>query len=170
MVSPYSKFHIHGVFKQPQGMKYWGVRWVLIAQSCLTLCDPMDCVAYQAPLSIELSRQEYWSELPFFSPGDLPDPGIKPGSPVLQANYWPCEPPDKPSWNSVVFIINKKTTGKWIHAFQTCVVQGSTAVYMLVSVLEGRERNFHKMLEEFWIWFLVQRLPKYLFLKHKQQE
>ena len=43
-------------------------------------------VAYQAPLSMELSRQEYWSELPFLSPGDLPYPGIGAGSPVLQAD------------------------------------------------------------------------------------
>ena len=40
-------------------------------------------VAYQAPLSMGFSRQEYWSGLPFPSPGDLPDPGIKPGSPAL---------------------------------------------------------------------------------------
>ena len=40
-------------------------------------------VAHQAPLSMEFSRQEYWSGLPCPSPGDLPDPGIKPGSPSL---------------------------------------------------------------------------------------
>ena len=39
-------------------------------------------VAYQAPPSMGFSRQEYWSGLPFFSPGDLPHPGIKPGSPA----------------------------------------------------------------------------------------
>ena len=50
-----------------------------VAQSCLTFCDPMDCIACQAPLSMEFSRQEYWSGLPFPSPGDLPKPGIKPG-------------------------------------------------------------------------------------------
>ena len=43
-------------------------------------------VAYQAPPSMEFSRQAYWSGLPFPSPGDLPDPGIKPGSPALQAD------------------------------------------------------------------------------------
>ena len=43
-------------------------------------------VAYQAPLSVGFSRQEYWSGLPFPSPGDLPDPGIKPGSPAFQAD------------------------------------------------------------------------------------
>ena len=51
-----------------------------VAQSCPTLCNPMD-LAHQAPPSMEYSRQEYWSGLPFPSPGDLPDPGIEPGSP-----------------------------------------------------------------------------------------
>ena len=53
-----------------------------VAQSCPTLCDPWT-VAYQVPLSMEFSRQEYWSGLPFPSPGDLPDPGTEPGSPAL---------------------------------------------------------------------------------------
>ena len=53
-------------------------------------------VAYQAPLFMEFSRQEYWSGLPFPSPGDLPDPGIKPGSSALQADALPSEPPGKP--------------------------------------------------------------------------
>ena len=44
---------------------------------CLTLCDPMECVACQAPLSMGFSRQEYWNGLPCPPPGDLPDPGIK---------------------------------------------------------------------------------------------
>ena len=52
-------------------------------------------VAYQASLSVGFSRQEYWSGLPFPSPGDLPDPGIKPRSPTLQANTLPSEPPGK---------------------------------------------------------------------------
>ena len=49
-------------------------------------------VAFQAPQSMEFSRQGYWSELPFSSPGDLPDPGIEPGSPALQADALPYEP------------------------------------------------------------------------------
>ena len=53
-------------------------------------------VAYQAPLSKEFSRQEYWSRLPFSSPLDLPNPGIEPGSPALQADALPSEPPGKP--------------------------------------------------------------------------
>ena len=43
---------------------------------------------------MEFSRQEYWSGLPFLSPGDLPDPGIEPRSPALKANALPFEPPD----------------------------------------------------------------------------
>ena len=53
-------------------------------------------IACQAPLSIPFSRQEYWSGLPFPSPGDLPDPGIEPGSPSLRADILPSEPPGKP--------------------------------------------------------------------------
>ena len=53
-------------------------------------------VAYQAPPSMGFSRQEYWSGLPFPSPGDLPDPGIEPRSPTLQSNALPSEPPGKP--------------------------------------------------------------------------
>ena len=50
-------------------------------------------VAYQAPLSMGFSRQEYWSGLQFPSPGYLPNPGIEPGSPMFQANALPSEPP-----------------------------------------------------------------------------
>ena len=48
-------------------------------------------VAYQAPPSMGFSRQECWSGLPFPSPGDLPDPGIEPGAPALQADALPSE-------------------------------------------------------------------------------
>ena len=54
-------------------------------------------VAYQVSPSMGFSRQECWSGLPFPSPGDLPDPGIKPRSPALQADALLSEPPGKPS-------------------------------------------------------------------------
>ena len=57
----------------------------LVAKSCLTLVKPW-VVARQALLSMGFSRQEYWTGLPFPSPGDLPDPGMKPKSTVLQAD------------------------------------------------------------------------------------
>ena len=53
-------------------------------------------VAYQAPPSMGFSRQECWSGVPLPSPGDLPEPGIKPRSPTLQADALPSEPPGKP--------------------------------------------------------------------------
>ena len=53
-------------------------------------------VAYQASPSMGFSRQGYWSGLPFPSPWDLPDPGIKPRFPALQADTLPSEPPGKP--------------------------------------------------------------------------
>ena len=62
----------------------------LVAKLCPTLATPWT-IACQAPLSIGFSRQEYWSGLPFPSPGDLPDLGIEPGSPALQAYSLPTE-------------------------------------------------------------------------------
>ena len=58
-----------------------------VAQLCLTLCDTVD-FAHQAPLSMEYFRQEYWSGLPFPTPGDLPDPGIKLASPALAGRFF----------------------------------------------------------------------------------
>ena len=73
-------------------------------------------VAYQAPSSMEFSRQEYWSGLPFPSPGDLPDPGIEPRSPALQTDALPSEPPGKPSWihKSYNFYISEKCSASVI--------------------------------------------------------
>ena len=53
-------------------------------------------VAFQAPLSMGFFRQQYWSGLPFPSPGDLPNPGIKPRFPALEADSLPCEQSGKP--------------------------------------------------------------------------
>ena len=67
-----------------------------VVQSCQTLCKSMDC---QAPLSMEFSRQEYWSGLPVPPPGDLPNPGIEPASPespTWAGGFFTTEPPEKP--------------------------------------------------------------------------
>ena len=53
-------------------------------------------VVHQVPLSMEFSRQEYWSGMPFPSSGKLPDPGIEPGSPALQADFLSTEPLGRP--------------------------------------------------------------------------
>ena len=62
------------------------------AQLCLTL-ETTWIIACEAPLSMGFPRQKYWIGLPFPRPGDLPDPGIDPASPALQANSVPCELP-----------------------------------------------------------------------------
>ena len=66
----------------------------LVAQSCPTLCDPMDCNLPGSSVHA-ISRQEYWSGLPFPPPGDLPNPGIEPRSPTVQGECGRSEPPGK---------------------------------------------------------------------------
>ena len=63
----------------------------LVAKCCLTLVTPWT-VAGQAPLSMGFPRQEYWSRLPFPSPGDPPNPGIEPASPALAGGLFTTEP------------------------------------------------------------------------------
>ena len=65
---------------------------VLVVQSCRTFCDPTDYSSH-ATLSMDSSEQEYWIGLPFLSPGDHPNPGIKLRSPTLQADSLPSKPP-----------------------------------------------------------------------------
>ena len=69
-------------------------------------------VAQQAPLSMEFSRQEYWSGLSFPSPGDLPDPGIEPASlasPVLAGGFITTVPSGKPNWLSALHLFSQLT-------------------------------------------------------------
>ena len=72
-----------------------------VAQSCLTLCDPTDC-SPPGSSPMGFSKQEYWSGLPFPSPGDLPDSGIEPGSPTFQADALTSAAPGK------LFIVDSK--------------------------------------------------------------
>ena len=69
--------------------------------SCDQLFATPWTLAYQAPLSMGFSRQEYWSGLPFPSPGDLLNPGSEPGSPALEADTLTSEPPGKPSGSCI---------------------------------------------------------------------
>ena len=87
-------------------------------------------VAHQAPLSMGFSRQEYWSGLPFPSLGDLPDPGIEPGSPALQADALPSEPPGKPKATQI---------GDYSHEIKRCLLLGRKAMTNLDSLLKSRD-------------------------------
>ena len=80
---------------------------VLSHFSCVWLCDPMDYIAWQAPLSMGSSRQEYWSGLPFPSPVDLPNPGVEPGSPALQEDSLPNE-----IWGAIIYVSGSLYTPK----------------------------------------------------------
>ena len=73
--------------------------------SCVQLFETPWTAACQAPLSVEFSRQEYWSGQPFPSPGDLPDPEIESRSLVLQADFLLSEPPGKPMQMNLKIII-----------------------------------------------------------------
>ena len=73
----------------------------LVTKSCPTLGTPQT-VDHQASLPMVFPRQEYWSGLPFPSPGDLPDPGIKPTSPAMAGRVFTTEPP----WGSCLQGLN----------------------------------------------------------------
>ena len=72
--------------------------------SCVRLFPTPQTIAHQAPLSMGFFRQEYWSGLPFPFPGELTDPGIKPGSPVIWADALQSEPPGKPLYALSIII------------------------------------------------------------------
>jgi len=100
------KFHIHDVMQSHDGG--------LVAKSCLALATPWT-IACQAPLSMGFSRLEYWSGLPFPSPEDLPDPGIKPGllhcKPILYQLSYEGSPQFHNNffflyYNSVTFLVS----------------------------------------------------------------
>ena len=83
-------FSVHGIFQS----EYW-LLLLLSHFSRVRLCATPEPAALQAPPSPGFSKHEYWSVLPFPSPGDLPHPGNEPGSPALQADVLPSEPPGK---------------------------------------------------------------------------
>ena len=78
---------------------------VLVTQLCLTLCDPMGCSLPGSSVHW-IIQEEYWSGLPFPSPGDLPDPGIEPISPALQADSLLSEPPGKPEVTFYIILMH----------------------------------------------------------------
>ena len=81
---------------------YLGGGGGLVAKLRPTLATPWT-VACQVPLSMGFSRQEYWSGLLFPSPGNLPNPGIKPRSPAWAGKFFTTEPPGKPIWWVALF-------------------------------------------------------------------
>ena len=101
----------------------------LVTKSCPTLA--VWTVAHQAPLSLGFPRQEYWSGLPFPSPVDLPNPGIKPWSPALQADSLSTEPPGNPLWIWWV-IVRVPLALKYQHYFM-CHLSDSTSGLLVMN-------------------------------------
>ena len=91
---------------------------------------------------MRFSRQEYWSGLPFPSPGDLPDPGIEPGSPALQADALPSEPIEVETVTDFTFGGSKVTVnGDCSHDIKRCLLLGRKAMTNLDSVLKTRDKT-----------------------------
>ena len=136
----------------------------LVTKLCPTLTTPWT-LACRAPLSMEFSRQEYWSGLPFPSPGDLPDPGIKPRSPVLQADSLPTELGRKPgtsgcviklATNSVQCLIKYGDplfyiTNETNHSYTFWIMEEKHFLYLYT-----RENSFSQMDLR---WIFIFRLP-----------
>ena len=120
-------------------------------------------VALQSPQSMEFSRKEYWSGLPFPSPGDLPYPGIKPGSLALQADSLPSELPGKPVYGTVT--VNKLSILKRRDITLSTKVHLVKAMVFPV-VMYGCESWTIKKAEcqridafELWCWRRLLRVP-----------
>ena len=99
-------------------------------------------VAYQAPQSTDFSRQEYWSGLPFPSPGDLPDPGIEPGSPALQADALPSESPGKPLYQRGFLRLLANEIWQWGHCVHLKEITANPATSL----------NLHWGKSTHWLW------------------
>ena len=103
---PKSKIWICRSLATVYGAFDWLYYVCLIAQSCPTLCNPTDCIACQAPLSMGFSKEEHWSRLPFPCSRNLPDPGIKPVSPMFPALQGDSLLLSQQSWVVLGIIIN----------------------------------------------------------------
>ena len=100
---------------------YTSVLWVcvLVAPLCLTLCNPMDCITYQPPLSLEFSRQENWSGQTFPFLRDLLNLRIEPRSPALQADSLLSKPPEKPMYLCVCVCVCSLSWFSHVQLFRT---------------------------------------------------
>ena len=137
-------------FSLPLGLGFpW--EWKSKSLSPVWLCYPMDCVAWPAPPGMAFSRQEYWSGLPFPSPGDLSYPGIEPRAPASQADSFSTKPRQHSNrWASglltchaaCIFISSYLSKNVIISRLQMCsyaltVLQASYRWYVLMGKLIG---------------------------------
>ena len=118
---------LHGVAKSQTWLSdFTFTFYKSLTVNCLVLSDSAApwTVDHQAPPSMEFSRQEYWSEVPFLSPGDLPDPEIEPGSPALQAD-------SLPSWAT-------KDSSFWRPGGNSSIIWSNSLIYTWKKWLPGK--------------------------------
>ena len=99
------------------------------------LCDSMDCVAQQPPPSMWFSRLEYWSGLPFPSPGDLPDPGMEPRCPALRADALLPEPDSVHQTFELTYMIRHVKTTSHLWKFETWRLACRGLLYIQLQLL-----------------------------------
>ena len=118
-------------------------------------------VAYQDPQSMEFSRQEYWSGLPFPSPGDLPDPGIEPRSPTLQADSLPSDPPRelpiKKKKERDILKSRDITLPTKVHLVKAMVFPVVTYACESWTIKKSQRRRIDAV--ELWCWRRLSRVP-----------
>ena len=111
----------------------------LVTKSCLTLFETPLTVAHQATLSMGFARQEHWCGLPFPSPGDLPDPGIKSVSSAVQADSLPTELRGKPviAWKNLnissiyqVCFTDPLCSESWLSVYNACSLSHAELVVL----------------------------------------
>ena len=142
------------------------LRWPLHRYSCAVLSHSVVClvscvwlfgtscsVACQAPLSMGFSRQEYWSGLPCPPPGDLPNPGIKPRSPALQADSLPSELPGKPMHGLCIDILRGSSFPVSCRRVSADTIFMSGVFICLKHSLKFQMRHFRKSLM-LWLTFI----------------
>ena len=130
------KVSFHSNLKERQYQRMFKQKVKMTSVSCCQLFVTPWIVAHQAPPSMEFSRQEYWSGLPFPSSRDLPDPGIKPRSPALKADSLPSEPPN---YHTVALILHtSKVMFKILQATLQLVCEMRTSHTRLQLVCEMR--------------------------------
>ena len=100
------------------------IKWKCQSLSRVRLFGILRTIVCQDPLSMEFSRQEYWSGVPFPSPGDLPDPGIKPWSPAYEGGFftfWATREAQNLEYNCLQYCVGFYCTTKWISYMCTYV-------------------------------------------------
>ena len=114
--------------------------------------------ACQTPLSMGFARQEYWSGLPFPSPGDLPNPGIEPASPVLEGRFFTAKPLREAHIYVISFYINFSIFIELVYIIETCWREWYT--HLKIVMFSTNDSHFHQQMCPFCHIFASTRCHK----------